>query len=111
MSDTNNSTPLEYTQANSTAQKTPTMPDNNLVWAILCTVMCCVPLGVVAIIKATEVEKYWAQGEYEKAQKAADDAKKWSLIGAASIAILLVLYFIVIGICFLLGYAADSGLI
>ncbi len=30
-------------------------PDNNLVWAILCTVLCCLPLGIVAIIKSTKV--------------------------------------------------------
>jgi hypothetical protein len=30
-------------------------PDTNLVWAILCTVLCCLPLGIVSIIKATSV--------------------------------------------------------
>ena len=30
-------------------------PDNNLVWAILSTVLCCLPLGIVAIIKSTLV--------------------------------------------------------
>jgi len=33
-------------------------PDNNLVWAILCTVMCCMPLGIVAIIKSTKVKRF-----------------------------------------------------
>lgn len=52
-----------------------TPPDNNLVWAILCTVLCCLPLGIVAIIKSSNVNTLWAQGNYEAAQKAADDAK------------------------------------
>lgn len=67
-------------------------PDNNLVWAILCTVLCCLPLGIVAIIKSSNVNTLWAQGNYEAAQKAADDAKKYSIWGAAITAILLVLY-------------------
>lgn len=67
-------------------------PDNNLVWAILCTVLCCLPLGIVAIIKSSNVNTLWAQGNYEAAQKAADDAKKYSIWGAAITAILLILY-------------------
>ena len=68
-------------------------PNNNLIWAILCTVMCCVPLGVVAVVKATSVEKLWYQGQHEAAEKAAADAKKWAIIGMVSSAIVLVLYF------------------
>ncbi|MFT4848454.1 MAG: hypothetical protein ACI83B_000985, partial [Sediminicola sp.] len=52
-------------------------PDNNLVWAIVSTVLCCWPLGVVSIIKSAKVNTLWAQGDYEGAQKSADDAKKW----------------------------------
>ncbi len=69
-------------------------PDNNLVWAILCTVMCCMPLGIVAIIKATKVNTLWAQGDQEGAYKAAADAKKYSIWGAVSIVIFMVLYFV-----------------
>ena len=71
-------------------------PENNLVWAILCTVLCCLPLGIVAIVKSTSVEKLWLQGRYAEAEKAAADAKKWSIWGAVIFAIFMVLY--VIGI-------------
>ncbi|MBK5214713.1 MAG: CD225/dispanin family protein [Flavobacteriaceae bacterium] len=76
-------------------------PDNNLVWAILCTVLCCLPLGIVSIIKSTKVKELWAQGDTAGAQKAADEAKKWAIWGAVAGAIVLVLYlifFFVIGI-------------
>ena len=109
MSDLNNNAPLEN-QNQYTNASTPSMPDNNLVWAILCTAMCCVPLGIVAIIKASEVEKLWTQGEYDKAQKAADDAKKWSLIGAGAFAAFLVLYIVFIACCALFGLAAEGVL-
>jgi hypothetical protein len=78
-----------------------TPPDNNLVWAILCTVLCCLPLGIVSIIKATKVKELWAMGDTVGAQKAADDAKKYAIWGAAAAAIVWVLYvifFIVIGV-------------
>ncbi|EDM45491.1 hypothetical protein SCB49_06777 [unidentified eubacterium SCB49] len=80
---------------------TGTPPENNLVWAILCTVMCCIPLGIVAIIKSTKVKELWLQGDYDGAQKAANDAKKYSIWGAVISVVFFVLYilfFVVIGV-------------
>ena len=57
-------------------------PDNYLVWAILCTVLCCLPFGVVSIVYSTKVSGLWAQGQYGEAQAAANNAKKWAIIGA-----------------------------
>lgn len=70
-------------------------PETNLVWAILCTCLCCLPLGIVAIIKATSVEKLWGQERYEEAKRASEDAKKYSMWGAIISAIGITLYFIV----------------
>lgn len=78
-------------------------PDTNLVWAILCTVLCCLPLGIVAILKSTSVEKLWNQGRYDEAQKAADDAKKYSIWGAVIAGIGIILYII------LLVFAVVAG--
>ena len=72
----------------------PPPPENHMVWAILSTILCCMPLGVVAIIKASKVEQLWYQGFHAEAQKAADDAKKWSIYSAVSIGAILVLYLI-----------------
>ncbi len=57
-------------------------PDNYLVWAILCTVLCCLPFGIVSIVYSTRVSGLWAQGRYAEAQSASDSAKKWAIIGA-----------------------------
>ena len=73
-------------------------PDNNLVWAIVCTVLCCLPLGIVAIIKSTKVNDLWNQGDKAGAQKAADDAKKFSIWGAVIAVIFIVIYFILMAI-------------
>jgi hypothetical protein len=57
-------------------------PDNYLVWAILTTVFCCLPLGIVSIVYSTKVSGLWSQGRYAEAQAAADNAKKWAIISA-----------------------------
>jgi hypothetical protein len=78
-------------------------PDNNLVWAILCTVMCCLPLGIVAIIKSTKVKELWAQGDHAGAQKAADDAKKYSIWGAGIGVLFIALYVIFVLVIGVIG--------
>ncbi len=69
-------------------------PPNNLVWAILSTVLCCIPIGIYSIVLSTKVNTLWAQGDAAGAQKAADDAKKWAIIGAVTGFVLVSLYVI-----------------
>ncbi len=71
-------------------------PDNNLVWAIICTVLCCLPLGIVSIIKSTKVKSLWLQGDHAGAQKSADDAKKYAIWGMAIGCIGIIIYLIAI---------------
>ena len=75
---------------------TPQKPDNYLVWAILSTLLCCLPFGIVAIIKATQVDTYWAHGNYEDAIASANAAKKWTFIGAGSALVCWVLYLLIL---------------
>lgn len=82
-------------------------PDNHMVWAILSTVMCCLPLGIVAIIKASKVEQLWYRGFHAEAQKAADEAKKWSIYSAVSIGVVVVLYIILMIIIVAVQGAAN----
>ena len=58
-------------------------PENNLVLAIFTTVCFCLPLGIIAIIKANKVKSYYLMNQYELSVEAASDAKKWSYIGIA----------------------------
>ncbi|WP_319454480.1 MULTISPECIES: CD225/dispanin family protein [unclassified Mycobacterium] len=69
-------------------------PDNNLVWGIVVTVLCCLPLGIVSIVKATQVSGLWASGQHAEAQKAADDAKKFAIWGAIAGVVVIALYLI-----------------
>ena len=57
-------------------------PYNWLGPAILVTILCCSPLGVIAIIKAVSVGYLFREGQYEAAQNASTQARNW-VIGAA----------------------------
>lgn len=54
-------------------------PPTNLVWAILSTILCCLPIGVVAIVYASKVSNHFYNNNYLKAKKASDRALYWSL--------------------------------
>ena len=58
----------------------PRKPDNHLVEALLSTVFCCFPLGLVAVIFAVKVERDWARGDAEGAVDASHNARTWSVI-------------------------------
>ncbi len=49
--------------------------------SILVTIFCCLPFGIVGIINASKVSSLYAQGNYDEAQRASADAKKWTIIG------------------------------
>lgn len=65
---------------NTTNQK----PENYLIWAILSTLFCCLPLGIVAVIKANQVDSLWLGERYDEALAASNEAKKWTIISAIS---------------------------
>lgn len=67
-------------------------PPNYLVWAILTTVFCCLPLGVVSIVYASQVNSKFIAGDVAGAQDASDKAKRFAIWSAVAAAVLLVLY-------------------
>ena len=53
------------------------MPPTYMVWAIVTTILCCLPAGVVAIVYSSMVSsKYFAQ-DYEGARRASRNAEVW----------------------------------
>ena len=78
-----------------------------LVFAILVTVLCCLPLGIPAIVFATKISSAQAAGDFLGAQDAAKKSKMWSIIAAVSgvvASILIVVFYVVI-----LGAAIGGG--
>ncbi|AHF91000.1 membrane protein [Opitutaceae bacterium TAV5] len=73
--------PVAGASAGQTSRRPP-KPANNLVWAILVTLFCCIPFGIPAIIFATQVDSKYASGDYAGAEDAARKAKMWAWISA-----------------------------
>jgi hypothetical protein len=55
---------------------------NYLVFAILATVLCCLPAGIVAIVYAAQVNGKLQAGDIAGAQAASKNAKMWCWISA-----------------------------
>lgn len=83
--------------------ETPQKPQDFLVWAILCTCFCCLPLGIVSIIRSCQVNTYWGQGAYDEAYRAAKEARKWAYWGIGISAVFIILYLLFIAGCIGLG--------
>ncbi|MBP5769784.1 MAG: CD225/dispanin family protein [Bacteroidaceae bacterium] len=69
-------------------------PDNYLVWAILSTVMCCLPCGIVAVVYSNKVDSLWFAGNHQEALDAAKNARMWTFI---TVGVGVVLY-VILGI-------------
>lgn len=70
------------------------MPKNWLIESILVTIFCCQVFGIIAIVYSTKVESLYHAGDYEAAEEASRNAKKWVTFGFFSLFIILALYFL-----------------
>lgn len=85
-------------------------PDNYLVWAILATLFCFWPTGIVAIVNAANVNSRWQMGDVQGAMRASESAKKWSMwtaIIAAIVLVVVVVFYVVVAV--LVGGVALLG--
>ena len=57
------------------------MPRTWLAESILVTIFCCIPLGIVGIVKASQVSSLYASGNYNESLKASQEAGKWTKWG------------------------------
>lgn len=77
---------------NATAPQVP----NHLVWAILTTLFCCLPAGIVSIVYAAQVTGKLASGDIAGAQESSNNAKKWAMWSAIIGVVAIVLYIILV---------------
>ncbi len=84
---------------NSTAaapQPDQVKPDNFLPWAIISTILCCLPFGIVAIVYASQVDGYWFAGNYDAARRSARNARTWTWVSVGVAAVCWLIYLIVV---------------
>ena len=75
--------------------------ENWLVEAILVTLLCCLPFGVVGIIFAAQVNTKKQAGDMEGAEKSRREAAKWTKLGfwiGLGVIILYILFVFVLGV-------------
>jgi hypothetical protein len=73
---------MEQNSSNSSYQQQPATPPKNwLVEAILVTIFCCLPFGIVGIVFASQVNSKYSSGDYSGALQASREAGKWTKIG------------------------------
>jgi len=58
----------------------PTRPNSYLALAIISTILCCLPFGIVSIIYATKVNSLYEDGHYDQAVSASKNAKTWGIV-------------------------------
>ncbi|MBF0320436.1 MAG: CD225/dispanin family protein [Nitrospirae bacterium] len=62
-----------------------------LVWSILATLFCCLPIGIVAIVYSSQVNTRLRAGEIVEARENSRKAKMWCLIAVGSWGVVVVL--------------------
>ncbi|MFI5378182.1 MAG: CD225/dispanin family protein [Tepidisphaerales bacterium] len=89
-------TPPQYQYAPPPQQFYPpgTVP-NYLAQAILVTVLCCMPFGIVAIVKASQVNSRLAIGDWQGAVNASGSARTWCWVAFACGLVGIPLWFLV----------------
>ena len=80
--------------------KYASMPETYLVWSVLVTLFCCLPFGIVGIVRSSKVSTLWNTGRYEEAERASKKAKDWCIwgfvVGAAISAVYAFVEFVTI---------------
>ncbi len=70
---------------------------NYLVQAILCTIFCCLPFGIVAIVYAAQVNGKVTAGDMAGAQASSKSAKTWCWVAFGVGLAGIILYVALIG--------------
>ena len=77
-------------------------PSSNIGLAVFTTLCCCLPFGIIALIKGSEVNKLYAAKQYSAAIAASNAAKNWCIYGIIAYFIIDVILLII----YLVGGAA-----
>jgi uncharacterized membrane protein YvbJ len=75
-------------------QVTMPKPESYLIWSILATLFCCLPLGIVSIVFASQVDSRYYMGDVAGATDASNKARTWAVISAVIGAVTIIGYMV-----------------
>jgi hypothetical protein len=87
------SSPLSAATPSLPSDAPPDIP-NHLAEAIVATLLCCLPLGIVAIVYSSQVNSKLLEGDIEGAQAASNKASMWSGISFGAGFLFILVYFL-----------------
>lgn len=76
----------------------PPRPNSYLALAIISTILCCLPIGIVSIVYATKVNSSYEDGNYDEAISASKNAKTWGLVSVGIAVIGWIIYILIFGV-------------
>ena len=83
--------------------------NNYLVPAILATLFCCLPTGIVAIIMAAQVNSKLATGDVAGARQSAKNAKTWTFVSVGLGLLAIILWVVLVVFLGVLGESVDNS--
>ena len=69
----------QYAEQQPQQDEVPPCPPTNLVWAIIATVLCCMPAGIVGIVYALKVTSRYRMGDIKGAERASETGAWWCI--------------------------------
>ena len=76
----------------------PPRPSSYLALAIITTILCCLPTGIVSIIYSTKVNGLYEDGKYDEAERASKNAKTWGLVSIGAAFLVVIIYILIFGV-------------
>jgi len=86
----------------------PPRPSNYLALAIVSTIICCLPAGVVSIVYASQVNSAYDDGDYQKALSASRNAKTWGIVSVVLALSGFIIYLLIFGVA-IFGAIANGN--
>ncbi|WP_411766866.1 CD225/dispanin family protein [Winogradskyella sp. A3E31] len=79
----------------------PQRPNSYLALAIISTILCCLPTGIVSIVYSAQVNSAYDDGNYDKALSASKNAKTWGIVSVVLALAGWLIYILIFGVAFL----------
>ena len=85
------------------------VPNNWLIPAILATIFCCLPTGIVGIIYANQVNTKLLAGDYNGALQSSQNAKTWTYVSVGLAVAAIVIWCLFFGGIGLISNSQSSS--